>query len=444
MRHRQRFGLRRILDDLRGRSSGRLSERNIRLNIYHGVLNMTALNMVQPFIPIFAMKLAASDAQVALLSSAPAVVSLLAMIPGGKYADTKPLKKRFTAVFFLLHRFFWLTMALIPLFTRDLRPAMLVAIVALMNLPGAIGNVAWQGFIGGVVPRDRRADAFAARNRAMNIAGTAIVLVIGRILDAIPFPLGYQVVFCAAFLVAVGEVWVFSRIEEQPGDQCKPVGTIRFLREFGSSLLADIRQMGETHRWLRYTTASIFFHFAWQAPWPLFSIYQFRVLGANNLWISILSLTNAGGSLFGYGFWARYMNRHGPFKTLFVSSLGIFVVPLAYAFSTNLQMIATVNLFSGAIFSGVGLALFNALLEVSPEQQRTTYIAYYSTLVNVATIFAPLAGVALSNQVGIKTAFLAAASLRMLGSLTFYLVSRQEAREQPPLVEQLGASGSGQ
>jgi len=422
--------LRRIWDDLQGRSSASRLERNIRLNIYHGVLNMTALNMVQPFISIFAMKLAASDSQVALLSSAPAVVSLLAMIPGGKYADAQPQKKRITAVFFLMHRLFWLLMAMIPFFSSNLRATLLVGVVALMNLPGAMANVSWQGFIGGVVPQSKRADAFAARNRAMNIAGTAMVLIVGRLLDMMSFPIGYQVVFCAAFVMALIEIWVFSKIEEDVPTDAKRFSGAEFWRNFGRSFVADIKEMSKSNRFLRYTAASIFFYFAWQAPWPLFSIYQFRVLNANNMWISILNLTNTGGSLVGYGFWARYMNRHGTFKTLFASTVGIFVVPVAYAFSTNLYMISFFNLVTGAIFSGVNLALFNALLEVVPENRRTTYIAYYTTVVNFATIFAPLTGVAIYKLVGFRWAFLITAALRLLGSLTFLVISRLEARDR--------------
>ncbi len=422
--------LRHIWDDLQGRSLGSRLDRNIRLNIYHGVLNMTALNMVQPFISIFAMKLAASDSQVALLSSAPAVVSLLAMIPGGKYADAQPQKKRITAVFFLMHRIFWLLMAMIPFFSSNLRATLLVGVVALMNLPGAMANVSWQGFIGGVVPQNKRADAFAARNRAMNIAGTAMVLIVGRLLDMMSFPIGYQIVFCGAFVMALIEIWVFTKIEEDVPADAKRFQGADFWKNFGRSFIADIKEMSKSNRFLRYTAASIFFYFAWQAPWPLFSIYQFRVLNANNMWISILNLTNTGGSLVGYGFWARYMNRHGTFKTLFASTVGIFIVPVAYAFSTNLYMISFFNLVTGAIFSGVNLALFNALLEVVPEDRRTTYIAYYTTVVNFATIFAPLTGVAIYKLVGFRYAFLITAALRLLGSLTFLVISRLEARDR--------------
>lgn len=120
---------------------------NIRINILHGIFNIAAINMVNPFISIFAMRLGASQMHVALLSSAPAVVSLLAMIPGAKYIDKSSNKKEATLLFMFVNRLFYLSLILIPFFPSSLRPSVLVILIALMNFPGAIANVGWQSFI---------------------------------------------------------------------------------------------------------------------------------------------------------------------------------------------------------------------------------------------------------------------------------------------------------
>ena len=72
---------------------------NICTNILHGIFNVATLDMVNPFTGIFAMKLGATTLQVALLSSAPAAVSLLAMIPGARLIDRQVRKKRLTFLF---------------------------------------------------------------------------------------------------------------------------------------------------------------------------------------------------------------------------------------------------------------------------------------------------------------------------------------------------------
>jgi MFS family permease len=435
--------------DLSGESGFSRHERNIRINIYHGIANIISLNLAAPFIGIYAIKIGASNLQVGLLSSGPALVSLLCMIPGGKYMDRQAGQKKTLSSLIFFHRLFYFLIALIPFFTEDKRASLLVAAVALMNIPGSVFNVGWQAYISKVIPASRRADAFAARNRLMNLAGTIVVLVTGRVIDAVRFPVGYQIVFAGAFAMALVEIWVFGHIDqgvsvssepqreplrELPAGQDMPGsnGTGKSDNGILQSIINDIRQVFKNGPFVRFMLASLVFHFSWQTPWPLFTLYQVKELGANNTWVSLLSLANTGGSLVGYGFWARMLNKHGNLMTLFMSSIWIFIVPTVYAFSKSLATIAVFNLLTGAIFSGVNLALFNALLDVTPDSNKATYIAYYTTAINASAIVAPVIGVRLNDLFGFFWAFLICAALRVIGSLMFLLVNYFEKRMPVP------------
>lgn len=411
-------------------------ERNIRVNIYHGMTSIMALNLAAPFIGIFAVKIGASDFQVGLLSSGPALVSLLSMIPGGRFIDRQSRKRDMVARFIFLHRLFYLFVASIPFFTSDRRAWLLVFAVAIMNIPASIANIGWQAFISRVVPMSRRADAFAARNRLMNLAGTLMVLITGRVIDIMGFPRGYQITFAGAFVLSLAELWVLGHVDEPAPDE-SPAPTKK--GEGFSSVGAALREIASHDRFIRYTLASMVFYLCWQTPWPLFTLYQVKVLGANNTWVSLLNLTNTGGTLLGYGFWAKKSNQYGNLTTLFLASLGIFIVPVAYAVSKSLVTVAVFNLLTGAIFSGVNLALFNQLLEVTPEKNKTTYIAYYTTAVNGAAIVAPLLGVSLLSLFGFFWAFLACALLRFGGSFMFLLVRSLDRRADARKASSLAA-----
>lgn len=423
--------------DLSGASTYEITETNIKLAIYHGIVGIMSVNVAAPFIGILAVKLGASEFQVGLLSSGPAVVALFSMIPGAKVLDRIPRKKWVIRNLILANRFFYVFIATIPLFSRDLRAWLLVGAVSLMNLPGSISNIGWQAFIAEVVPPERRAHAFAMRNRAMNLVGTIIVLLTGRFIDMTGFPLGYQIAFSLAFLLALAEAWVFSRMVEpgEAGFDESPVspGEARVSGKevepgvFGS-IVSDIRMITTRRRFIGYLVASILFYLAWQIPWPLFTLYQVKVLGANNLWVSILNLVNTSGSLIGYGFWVKMIQKKGNLMTLFLSSIWIFTVPLVYAFSRSLVTVAVFNLLSGVIFSGVNLCLFNVLLEVTPEEHRTVYIAYYTTAINASAIVAPMIGVLFLDLWGYFWAFLVCAGIRIIGSLTFFILNYLDSR----------------
>ena len=405
-------------------SSSETLERNIRVNTYHGIVSVMAVNLAAPFIGIFAVKSGASDFQVGLLSSGPALVSLLSMLPGGSLMDRLRRKRDALALLILLNRLFYLFIATIPFFSPDRRAWLLVFAVALMNMPASIANIGWQAFISKVIPASRRAEAFATRNRLMNLAGTLVVVITGRVIDIVGFPLGYQLVFAGAFLMSLAEAWVLRQIDE-PAPEAEVAGDGSGARP---SLWTALRGLGDNPRFVRYTLASIVFYLVWQTPWPLFTLYQVKVLGANNMWVSLLSLTNTGGTLLGYGFWARKCNELGSLRTLFLSSLGIFIVPVAYAVSKSLLTVAMFNLLTGAIFSGVNLALFNHLLEVTPEGNKATYIALYTTAVNCSAILAPMLGVSLLRMLDFFWAFMVCAGLRLSGSFMFLIVERLERR----------------
>jgi MFS family permease len=408
--------------------AGRL-QRNIRLNIIHGMFNVASLDMVNPFLAIFAIKLGASKFQVALLSSAPAAVSLLAMIPIAGYIDRSSQKKRLTFLFMLAHRILFLSVACIPFFEVSIRAMLFVALIAVMNFPGAIGNVAWQSFISRIIPPEHRVAAFAARNRLMNLVGTALTVLAGLTLDRLKYPMGYQIFFVTAFLIGMAELYVFNQIEESvPADIPAPV--CHTGKTTGFLIHHFITELKAQPRFLRYMLASVLFYFSWQIAWPLFSWYQVKELGANNLWVSVLNLMNTGGSLVGYGFWVKVLNRHGNLKTLFYSTSIIFIVPAIYAFSHSLYTVAAFNLIVGAIFSGVNLALFNALLEVTPEDRKTSYIAYYNTAITISAIIAPVAGVGLLTFMNFRWAFIVCALLRILGSLCFWVIDQKDEHEK--------------
>jgi len=397
--------------------------RNLTLNTCNGVLAVMSANLVGPFLGIFAVRIGASNVQVALLSSLPALMSLLAMVPGARFLDSRADTKGWTRRFLLAHRGFYLVLALIPFFDPGRQAALLVAAVALMNLPGAVGNVGWQALISRVIPPHRRAAAFATRNRLMNLAGAVTVLLAGRGIDLMRHPLGYQIAFVLGFLFALGELAILNRLDVSGACAERPL-----VLQVGTEGPAPVRA-----RFIRYTLISVVFYLAWQTPWPLFTLYQVRVLEANNTWISLLSLANTGGSVLGFGFWARQAERRGHLWTLSVSTSGIWMVPVIYAFSTNLPTLAAFNLLIGAVFSGVTLSLFNCLLEVTPEDRKATYIAYYTSAVNLSSVVAPMLGVALLGRLGFTRAFLLCAAFRLTASLLYgmlYLLDRRRDRGQ--------------
>lgn len=410
---------------------GRLSQadvnHNYRFNIFNGIFAVMATNLVTPFIGVWALGLGASNMQMGLISSMPPLVGLVAMLPGAFFVDRFASKKVITGTFIFFHRLFFVLLALTPILPIH-QVWFLVIVNGLMNFPGSIAGVAWQSFIAGAIPPRDRARAFAHRNRLTSLFGISITFVAGQIFRVVPAAnvnALYQIFFLTAFAFALVEVWAHLQMREEQGDsgedKPRPSGVHSF------------KAIISTRPFLLFCLCSLIFHFGWQMAWPLFSIYQVKVLGADETWVSIISVVNGAASFLTYGFWRRFIERKGNHLVLAVSSLGISACPFLYSLSTSILHVVAANALIGMAVAGINLALFNSLLEAVPDEGRTIYIASYTMLINLSATIAPMVGIALLNRWNIILALVVAGSLRLLGSSTFFLrcghISRSRTKQ---------------
>jgi MFS family permease len=100
-------------------------------------------------------------------------------------------------------------------------------------------------------------------------------------------------------------------------------------------------------------------------------------------------------------------------------------------------MLAVWSLIMGFSIAGISLILFNTLLEVSPEDNRTSFIAYHNTAANASAVVSPYVGIFFVGLVGIRGALVVASGLRLLGAACFALLyileSRQHRRQAGPV-----------
>ncbi len=404
---------------------------NIRVNAVHGGWQSLALNLYSPFLGVLAIKLGASNLHVALISALPAAVSCVASIVGAKVLRPFEQKKRATAAFALASRAFLLGMAALPLLSADSRAGALVVLIALMNVPGAISNIAWQALIANAIPSDLRGDAFALRSRVVAAVGFLPALAGGYLLDALTFPIGYQVVFLAAFAASVMEVRALAEIHEQPEQR---VGDVQPDPQEGRRsgftfcvILGELRRAG-------FTARAMLFYLGWMMAQPLFTIYYVRVLRCSNLWVAVFSIVSSITQYVSFPMWSRYAAKKGNTAALAIAAAGMAMTPIMVAISPQPWVVAMFNVSMGIFTSGTTLLMLNTLLEVSPDEGRTDFIAYHNAAVNFTSFIGPLIGRALVDSINIRWALAIAAALRAAGSLSFAALSRRTDRDAPSAI----------
>ena len=415
---------------------------NIKCNTRNGIFAVIALNLVTPFIGILAKTMGADAYEIALLSSLPALMSVISMIPGGIMVDRFQEKKKITGFFIIFTRMFFLFLAITPSLPPTWRVFALILTYGLMNFPGGISNVAWQSFIATAIPAKERAQAFAYRNKITSICGMVVTLLAGQILRLYNRSQGfellkkwtgidissevslYQIFFIFAFGFAILEVYYHMQMKEPKADVADEKNLIKKMNIF-----TNIKRVFGYKPFVLFGVCSLLFHFGWQMGWPLFTIYQIDYLGAGGTWISYLSVTGGLAAFITYPLWSKIATKKGNNYTVIIASSAIAMSPFLYAISWNLYVLLTVNFFMGAAVAGISLVLFNSLLEVVPDEDRTLYIAIYSTIISISAMFAPMVGAHMYKTFNIYIALCLAGGFRLFGSFSFLLRYKYLSKE---------------
>ncbi len=384
---------------------------NEKLSIRNGIATTIVLNISNNYFPLFAISvLGATNYQVGLISSLPQFVGMFAMLIGSIILSRLEEKKKFTAYSFLAARLFLIAMFFVIFLPVEYRSWAFVLLVGLMNLPGSFANLSWQSFIGDLIPDERRSGFFSERNKMMTIVGMISTFLIGILLqqfdksNALP----YQLLFISAFLFGLMEVYYLLKHKE------KKTGKKIEKKKLNLGL-----HVYKHKPFVYFLVCCLFFNFGWQMAWSLFSIYQIKFAGATAFWISLFTVSNQLAQIVSFNWWGRMADKHSNAKMLIFVSLGMASTPILTVLSTNLVYLVIVNASSGLFVSGTVLLLFNHLLEVTKEENRSTYISNYNILLALVAFIAPQFGVFLLENTSMNMAMSISTILRGASAILF-------------------------
>lgn len=427
------------LANLRNTLRPTFNSKNISINVYNGIALAVAFNLVNPYYAKFAERLGANDYQMAYLNSLPAFVSLFALIPGAIFIDLFGNKLKSTTWIMLLQKIFFLIIAFVPLISGVSKPWLFIILIALMNLPGSIYTMGYQSSIGDIFSPSERGLAMGLRNRYSDIFRLMITFVSGVLLSLpkndTQIIMLYQIFFVLSFLIGLLEVYTFSKftavgvnvlsnpIKAPVSKESYLQGLKKILKAFKVSLTFSLTDKV----FKQFLVASIIFHFGWQMGWPLFNIYTITKLGANEAWLSAISIAGGFTSILTATTWAKFADKRGNTLAAVLATFGMSVTPFLYVLSDSLYMLVLFNVIIGLSITGTVLVLFNLLLEATPSQNRTTIIALYNTALAVSATIAPIIGVWIMQKTTLDISLLITGFFRFMGCFAFLLMSRKRS-----------------
>ncbi len=386
---------------------------------------------VLAFLSIYTARLGATVLQIGLLTAGPAVVNLLVSLPAGRYLERRSLT-RTAFIASIFQRFGYLLLILMPsYFSASRQISAMIAITVLMSLPGALYAISFNAGFPAIVPADWRAEVVGKRNAVLAVSTTISTLLSGLLLDRIAFPINYQVVFGIGLFGAMMSSYHLGKLHLADPQAPVPAegGFSNGLAAFGRRLrnlelvplrigIGSLARLDLLRGRLGLFMASylIFYTFQFVCV-PLFPLGYVDVLHLSDGWISL------GSGLFYTTMFLISLRlkhlaaRFGHHRLLAASAMAFATYPLLIGLAYGPVLYWLASFLGGIIYGVVSASLLNRLMEVVPEQERASGMAYHNLALNLGILAGSLLGPLLGDLFGIRGGLLASSALRFLAGV---------------------------
>ncbi len=404
------------------------SERNQRLNIAEGSFNALSVGLTASFIVPFALLLGASSTLIALLTTLPSFVGAFAQLWVQRVRDLFDTRRQHMFAFSFIQALTWLPL----LFIHSLPHPQwwLLAIVTINATSGFLIGPVWNSFTADIVPERERGWFFGIRNTATGICAFVATVAAGMILNWLkptnPL-LGFAILFLLAFGFRLSGSLLFLRMGKPP----------EAVPSSGSPAPHELLLHAERTPFGRFTLFVTLFYVAVYLASPFFPMYQLSVLGWSYGRFTLFACISAITSFLTMFIWGKFVDRLGARVVLLTAGLTIPLVPLLWATTTDLRVLAFAEVLSGASWAAFGLSVSTYLFDATDRSTRTRRVAEYTLLIQLASFVGAILGglvlgaYAKTAQAYLNVFFLSAA-LRFIVVIAFIgVVAEQRLVEVP-------------
>ena len=407
---------------LRSQSVGltRVQRQNFRYTQLDAV-GVGLVMSVSPFVSVFLTRLGATNQQVGLLSAVPGVAGLfLGLAMGGLLQR----QRRIVPIYSYARLIRLLIYAGVGLSSLFLPPeAAIYAILVVMllsNIPQALITVAFSVLMNAISGPNHRFALLSRRWSTIAVVGVVMTLVVGQLLDRVPFPLNYEITFIGLAVVGSVVSYAFSRRISVP-DQTPPAPSVQ--HGPATDQLRDmVRVIWAEKPYLRIVAKRLVYLMGSQLVMPLFTLYYVRELAATDAQISLITTAARLASVAGFYLWPRVRRQRGSRLVLVVTTLAMSLYPVLTAATRRVGTMVVLAGVAGIFQAGLRLVFFDRLMETVPEEGGAIFVAVSQTLQHVESIVGPLVSTWLADFIGLSGALILGASFRFAGSVLFLLL----------------------
>jgi len=396
-------------------SNPSIDSRNF-LNVQIDAIGIGLANSAAPFLPVFLTRLGATNFQVGLLTSMPALTGFLLAIAIGNFLQSRrKIVPWFSAARLLVVACFALTGLVTLLVPEQYTVVAVLAIWALATLPQTVVSIAFSVVMNAVAGPSGRFELMSHRWSIMGITSATTVIIVGQVLDWIDFPLNYQLVFIGLSIGGLISFYYSSHIripDLEPPPRRVGVPVAQRLREFTSLILSE-------RPFVSFASKRLVYMMGITLATPLFPLYLVREVEASDAWIGAISTAQTAILIIGYFVWMNQSRQHGSRRVLLLASFGLSFYPALVSLTHEVRLIVVYAGIAGIFQAGLDLVFFDELMKTVPIKYSATFVSVFQSLNFFSSIIAPLIGTTLADTIGLSGALMCSFALRFLGFCLF-------------------------
>lgn len=360
----------------------------LRNSLADGTLSSVQSTVTGTYAIPFALQVGASAGEIGILTAVPKLLGTIIQPWVGRTIVRFGGRKRTSILMSLVSRLMWLPILLLPFVFGPILPdgnwlmAALIILVSLSQLASSISVTTWSSWIGDFVPERIRGRFFGKRGAMASIAGLLATIAGGALLGYVPGVSGFALLFMVAILAGVFATFYSSKVPAPlVHDNC--AGPM--LKEFRTEFKQD-------RDFARFTLFIALNSFAVYMASPFFAVSMLDDFNIGLPMYAVVTSVSVLATLLSQPYWGKFADRFGDRTTVAICSVLIALVPGLWMLVRGPMDMMLVYIESGFAWAGFDLAVFNYLLDSTPENKRSSYIANYTTFVGLATFLGPLAG----------------------------------------------------
>ncbi|QSX05355.1 MFS transporter [Sedimentibacter sp. zth1] len=401
--------------------------KNYKNNIIGSLLGAFVLSS-GGYLAAYLRDVGGTDFHFAMLNALPSMFAVLTLIPGAIIIDSTKHKLKITLLICFLSRSFFLLYALVPFLPKEFQAISLVILLGLRNAPEAVWNIGYQSLMADVFPIDKLNEIIGKRNKYNNILTIGSTFLLGTFLSLDEtFPIDnlllFQILFVFTFFIGIIEILQYKKFDFES----KPVEKNG---SYVKRLFHVIKTLPQHPKYIKYCATVMIFYLGWQMAWPLYNLYQLNVLNANAAWVGYFGITSTLSQIITIGLWIKLSQKIGSKPVLGIGMFLMALSPCVYAISKTLPMLLAMQLIVGCGMSAVLTLLFNELIYVCPDENRTLYISLFTCLTQITSSFMPFVGIYVKEAISIQAALYISGGIRFLGSIIFLLACRNNKKAE--------------